>query len=158
MCDAAQQDEHEQGVLRDDVKRRLKAQLPDYMVPAHLMLLPGMPLTANGKLDRRALPTPDIELNRQQYVAPSNPLQHRLAQVWCDVLNLTQVGLNDNFFELGGDLDPVDSSGQSCPPIGDSLPARGICSSIRPCRRWPVWRPTPGKPTPSKACSMESQR
>ena len=103
VCDAAQQDEHEQGVLRDDVKRRLKAQLPDYMVPAHLMLLPGMPLTANGKLDRRALPTPDIELNRQQYVAPSNPLQHRLAQVWCDVLNLTQVGLNDNFFELGGD-------------------------------------------------------
>ncbi|MFI8376818.1 non-ribosomal peptide synthetase [Pseudomonas helleri] len=103
VCSAAQHDEQAQAALRDDLKRQLKTQLPDYMVPTHLLLLASMPLTANGKLDRRALPTPDIELNRQQYVAPSNALEQSLAQVWCDVLNLSQVGLDDNFFELGGD-------------------------------------------------------
>ena len=103
VCDPAQQDETRQAALREALKARLKVQLPDYMVPTHLMLLASMPLTANGKLDRRALPSPDPELNRQQYVAPSNLLEQHLAQVWCDVLNLPQVGLNDNFFELGGD-------------------------------------------------------
>ena len=73
------------------------------MVPTHLILLASMPLTANGKLDRRALPAPDPELNRQDYVAPSNELEQTLAQIWCEVLNVEQVGLNDNFFELGGD-------------------------------------------------------
>jgi aryl carrier-like protein len=73
------------------------------MVPTHLILLASMPLTANGKLDRRALPAPDPELNRQDYVAPSNELEMTLAQIWCEVLNVEQVGLNDNFFELGGD-------------------------------------------------------
>lgn len=103
VCDAAQHSEVEQAALRDELKAQLKVQLPGYMVPTHLMLLASMPLTANGKLDRRALPTPDPQLNRQQYVAPSNPLEQSLAGVWCDVLNLKQIGLNDNFFELGGD-------------------------------------------------------
>ena len=103
VCDAAHPKDAQHAALREGLKARLKAQLPDYMVPTHMMLLANMPLTANGKLDRHALPTPDPELNRAQYVAPSNPLEQRLAQVWCDVLNLGQVGLNDNFFELGGD-------------------------------------------------------
>ncbi|WP_445571552.1 non-ribosomal peptide synthetase [Pseudomonas sp. E102] len=101
--DIAAQDAAGQAALREALKNHLKAQLPDYMVPAHLILLASMPLTANGKLDRRALPMPDPELNRQQYVAPSNALEQALAAIWCDVLNLKQVGLNDNFFELGGD-------------------------------------------------------
>ncbi|PHN54303.1 non-ribosomal peptide synthetase [Pseudomonas sp. ICMP 8385] len=89
--------------LREALKSHLKAQLPDYMVPAHLMVLDSMPLTANGKLDRRALPQPDPEANRQAYVAPSNALELSLAAIWCAVLNVRQVGLHDNFFELGGD-------------------------------------------------------
>ncbi|TFY84469.1 amino acid adenylation domain-containing protein [Pseudomonas kairouanensis] len=93
----------EQGALRDALKAHLKAQLPDYMVPAHLIVLDSMPLTANGKLDRRALPEPDPEANRQQYVAPRNALEHTLAAIWAAVLNVQQVGLDDNFFELGGD-------------------------------------------------------
>ncbi|AHC37060.1 MULTISPECIES: non-ribosomal peptide synthetase [unclassified Pseudomonas] len=93
----------EHGALRDALKAHLKAQLPDYMVPAHLIVLDSMPLTANGKLDRRALPQPDPEANRQQYVAPRNPLESTLAAIWCAVLNVPQVGLDDNFFELGGD-------------------------------------------------------
>ncbi|WP_338580278.1 non-ribosomal peptide synthetase [Pseudomonas sp. ML2-2023-6] len=96
VVDTAQQD-------RAQLRAALKAQLPDYMVPSHFILLASMPLTANGKLDRRALPSPDPELERQQYVAPCDPLQQSLAAVWCDVLNLKQVGLDDNFFELGGD-------------------------------------------------------
>jgi len=91
------------GALREALKSHLKAQLPDYMVPAHLMVLDSMPLTANGKLDRRALPQPDPEANRQAYVAPSNALELSLAAIWCAVLNVRQVGMHDNFFELGGD-------------------------------------------------------
>ena len=93
----------EHGPLREALKAHLKAQLPDYMVPAHLIVLDSMPLTANGKLDRRALPQPDPEANRQHYVAPSNALESNLAAIWCAVLNVQQVGLDDNFFELGGD-------------------------------------------------------
>ena len=93
----------EHAALRDALKVHLKAQLPDYMVPAHLIVLQSMPLTANGKLDRRALPEPDPEANRQAYVAPRSELEHNLAAIWCAVLNVEQVGLDDNFFELGGD-------------------------------------------------------
>ncbi|MBJ2240825.1 non-ribosomal peptide synthetase [Pseudomonas sp. MF6768] len=96
-------DARDHAALREALKTHLKAQLPDYMVPAHLMVLDSMPLTANGKLDRRALPQPDPEANRQQYVAPSNALELSLAAIWCAVLNVQQVGLHDNFFELGGD-------------------------------------------------------
>ncbi|WP_439854944.1 non-ribosomal peptide synthetase [Pseudomonas yamanorum] len=95
--------DEEHGALRESLKAHLKAQLPDYMVPAHLIVLDSMPLTANGKLDRRALPQPDPEANRQQYVAPRNELEQTLAAIWCAVLNVQQVGLDDNFFELGGD-------------------------------------------------------
>jgi amino acid adenylation domain-containing protein/non-ribosomal peptide synthase protein (TIGR01720 family) len=103
VADVAEQDESQQATLRESLKAHLKSQLPDYMVPTHLILMASMPLTANGKLDRRALPAPDPELNRQQYVAPGNELELTLAQIWCEVLNVEQVGLNDNFFELGGD-------------------------------------------------------
>ncbi|OAI83685.1 non-ribosomal peptide synthetase, partial [Pseudomonas putida] len=103
VSDVANQDQAQQARLRDELKAALKAQLPDYMVPTHLVLLDAMPLTANGKLDRRALPAPDPELNRQHYRAPTSELEQRLARIWGEVLNVARVGLNDNFFELGGD-------------------------------------------------------
>ncbi|HEX8545004.1 MAG TPA: non-ribosomal peptide synthetase [Pseudomonas sp.] len=89
--------------LRDALRTHLHSQLPDYMVPAQLILLDSMPLTANGKLDRRALPAPDPEHNRQQFIAPQSELEQALAAIWRDVLNVERVGLVDNFFELGGD-------------------------------------------------------
>ncbi|MFK7699164.1 non-ribosomal peptide synthetase [Pseudomonas caspiana] len=89
--------------LRDALKAHLLSQLPEYMVPAQLIVLDSMPLTANGKLDRRALPAPDLEHNRQQFVAPQNELEQALAAIWREVLNVERVGLLDNFFELGGD-------------------------------------------------------
>ena len=89
--------------FRDALRRVLKARLPDYMVPAHFMFLAQMPLTPNGKLDRKGLPQPDASQLQQVYVAPQNGLEQQIASLWADVLRLPRVGLNDNFFELGGD-------------------------------------------------------
>ncbi|MGY1880771.1 non-ribosomal peptide synthase/polyketide synthase [Pseudomonas reactans] len=89
--------------FRETLRRALKTRLPDYMVPTYFMFLAQMPLTPNGKLDRKGLPQPDASLLQQAYVAPQSELEQQLAAIWADVLRLPQVGLNDNFFELGGD-------------------------------------------------------
>ncbi|WP_296268632.1 non-ribosomal peptide synthase/polyketide synthase [Pseudomonas sp. UBA6562] len=99
----ARADAAAQAALRDAVKAHARQQLPDHMVPAHLVLLDRLPLMGNGKLDRRALPAPDLQQAQQGYQAPSGALETQLAQVWSEVLNLAQVGVQDNFFELGGD-------------------------------------------------------
>ncbi|MCF5617526.1 phosphopantetheine-binding protein, partial [Pseudomonas syringae] len=88
--------------LRDALKSHLKASLPDYMVPAHLVILEAMPLTPNGKLDRKALPAPDVSLSQQDYQAPQTEMEQQLASIWADVLKVERVGITDNFFELGG--------------------------------------------------------
>ncbi len=88
--------------LRDEVKSHLKSGLPDYMVPTHLVLLEAMPLTPNGKLDRKALPAPDVSLAQQDYLAPQTEMEQQLATIWADVLKVERVGITDNFFELGG--------------------------------------------------------
>ncbi|MBV6286777.1 amino acid adenylation domain-containing protein, partial [Pseudomonas sp. MAFF 301350] len=89
--------------LRDTLKARLRDDLPEHMVPAHLLFLEHLPLTTNGKLDRKALPQPDASVLQHAYVAPQSEMEQHLAQIWQDVLKLQQVGLTDNFFELGGD-------------------------------------------------------
>ncbi|QBF25981.1 amino acid adenylation domain-containing protein [Pseudomonas tructae] len=103
VCDQALADATEQTALREALKAQLRLHLPDYMVPSHLVLLANMPLTGNGKLDRHALPAPDLEQGRQRYEAPQSELEQQLATIWREVLNVQQVGLQDNFFELGGD-------------------------------------------------------
>ncbi|WP_137821500.1 non-ribosomal peptide synthase/polyketide synthase [Pseudomonas sp. D(2018)] len=89
--------------LREALKAHLGATLPDYMVPAQFILLPAMPLSPNGKLDRKALPKPDLQQVRQEYQAPRSAVEQQLASIWQDVLKVERVGLTDNFFELGGD-------------------------------------------------------
>ncbi|QBF27506.1 amino acid adenylation domain-containing protein [Pseudomonas tructae] len=91
------------GQLRETLKQALKQDLPDYMVPAHLLFIEQLPLTSNGKLDRKALPLPDASQLQQAYVAPQSELEQRIAAIWQEVLKLERVGLTDNFFELGGD-------------------------------------------------------
>jgi amino acid adenylation domain-containing protein len=88
------------GLLR----QFLAKQLPDYMVPAFFTILAALPLTANGKVDRRALPAPEAALTaaREAFVAPTNDLESAIAKVWKEVLKIERVGVNDNFFELGG--------------------------------------------------------
>ncbi|HEX8353469.1 MAG TPA: phosphopantetheine-binding protein, partial [Pyrinomonadaceae bacterium] len=82
----------------------LQGRLPEYMVPSALVFLDGLPMTPNGKLDRKALPAPDHtrpELGGG-YVPPSNPLEEDLAKMWGELLGVERVGIHDNFFELGG--------------------------------------------------------
>jgi aryl carrier-like protein len=75
------------------------------MVPSAFVALEALPLTPNGKIDRRALPAPDWsgQTRSSQYVAPRNPEEQTMAQIWKEVLRLEQVGMNDNLFELGAD-------------------------------------------------------
>ena len=94
--------EHHDDQLRDALKACLKASLPDYMVPTHFIILDRMPLSANGKLDRKALPKPDASQLQRQYVAPCTEQEQQMAAIWADVLKVERVGLSDDFFELGG--------------------------------------------------------
>ncbi|MEJ5866044.1 phosphopantetheine-binding protein, partial [Pseudomonas farsensis] len=88
--------------LRDTLKAQLSASLPDYMVPSHWVWLAQMPLSPNGKLERRALPAPEAAAARGTYRAPVSDVQIRLAAIWQEVLQVERVGLDDDFFELGG--------------------------------------------------------
>jgi len=87
-----------------DLRRFLQSELPDYMVPAVFVTLPAMPLTANGKVDRVALPEPNAEntLRDEAFIRPRTPIEQRLAATLCSLLNLSEVSVNDNFFLLGG--------------------------------------------------------
>ncbi|WP_422766135.1 amino acid adenylation domain-containing protein [Pseudomonas hefeiensis] len=92
----------DESSLRASLKSALKAQLPEYMVPAHLVLLAQLPLTPNGKVDRKGLPAPDVGDVERVYVAPRSQREQQVAAIWQEVLKLERVGLEDNFFELGG--------------------------------------------------------
>ncbi|OQY56578.1 MAG: hypothetical protein B6247_03280 [Candidatus Parabeggiatoa sp. nov. 2] len=81
----------------------LKARLPDYMIPAHVMVLEKLPLTPNGKIDRNALPAPDLAATTKHSQAPRTDTEQRLVEVWQHVLKQTDIGIQDNFFERGGD-------------------------------------------------------
>jgi amino acid adenylation domain-containing protein/non-ribosomal peptide synthase protein (TIGR01720 family) len=86
------------------LRRHLQKSLPDYMIPASFVILENFPLTTNGKVDRRALPTPETagKDSAVEYVGPQNLIQEILAATWIAVLKVDRVGINDNFFELGG--------------------------------------------------------
>src|SRR5207244_2101848 len=89
----------------DELRRQAAERLPEYMVPTAYVRLEARPLTPNGKLDRKALPEPDEsrpELG-QEYTAPRDAVEARLAGLWGEVLRVERVGIHDNFFELGGD-------------------------------------------------------
>ena len=84
------------------LKDALRSLLPQHMVPDHFMLLPQMPLTPNGKVDRKALPAPQSQSLQRDHIAPRTRIEHMLADIWRDLLKCNEVGLHDNFFELGG--------------------------------------------------------
>jgi amino acid adenylation domain-containing protein len=91
--------------LAPELRRYLEEQLPEHMIPASFIVLESLPLTAHGKIDRRALPDPTFVAHRPEtaYVAPRTPLEKAVAALWSTLLNVTDVGTEDNFFtELGG--------------------------------------------------------
>jgi amino acid adenylation domain-containing protein len=93
-----------QSPAASELRAYLKQRLPGHMVPAAFVLLDEMPLTPNGKLDRRALPAPERARPEKEnsFVAPRNRIEETLAAIWAEVLGLERVGIHDNFFELGG--------------------------------------------------------
>ena len=91
----------DQTLNMDDLRHSLNAHLPDYMVPATFNQIEAIPLTLNGKLDRRVLPEPEwVESNG--YVAPESELEIALCDIWSQVLGLERVGVHDSFFQIGG--------------------------------------------------------
>lgn len=95
--------ESAEASLATQLQQDLRQQLPDYMVPSAVVLLPSLPLTSNGKVDRRALPEPTVTMITAALSAqPQTQLERLIAQVWQTVLQVPSVGLQDNFFDLGG--------------------------------------------------------
>jgi thioesterase domain-containing protein len=87
-----------------EVREYLKQKLPGYMIPSAFLMLKSLPVTANGKVDRKALPAPTEFQNQvdESFQAPSTLVEKELARIWCEVLNLKRAGVHDNFFDSGG--------------------------------------------------------
>jgi amino acid adenylation domain-containing protein/non-ribosomal peptide synthase protein (TIGR01720 family) len=87
-----------------EIRNYLLKIIPEYMIPTYLIQLDEMPLTSNGKLNRQALPRPSGEqVERSEYMAPTNEIEAMVAEIWGEILNIKQVGIQDHFYELGGD-------------------------------------------------------
>jgi amino acid adenylation domain-containing protein len=132
------------------VRRFLAERLPDYMIPSAFIMLDSLPLNANGKIDRRALPAPDgarPDLDTA-FEPPRTPTEQMLAKTWAEVLGLEQLGINDNFFELGGQsLDAariISQTGLSVQAFLNALTIRGMATEIERVRRHPTTAPDSG--------------
>ena len=86
----------------EDIKQRARAALPDFMVPSQVMILPAMPLSANGKVDRKALPSPTQRTASIHSIPPRTASESKMAEIWQDLLQRKRVGVTDNFFAMGG--------------------------------------------------------
>lgn len=94
----------DKALVKDELKQKLSAALPDYMVPNDLIFISSIPVTPNGKIDRNALPNPateNLEL-RKTYVAPASETEKQLTEIWQDVMRIKQISTNSDFFALGG--------------------------------------------------------
>ncbi len=93
----------EKGLAKEDILSKLHELLPDYMVPNYYIKLNSIPLTTNGKVDKKSLPNIEHEdLIRAEYIAPRNKLEEQLVEIWQRILEVEKIGINDNFFALGG--------------------------------------------------------
>ena len=144
------------------LKLHLQKYLPDYMVPATFVVLDSLPLTANGKVDRRALPAPNGARNSaRSFVAPRNATEIKLKKIWEEMLNVRPIGITDNFFDLGGNsLLTLSLIGQIQNEFEVELPLaavmtdgtiKGLAELIQENRKEEEWSPlVPIKPTGSK--------
>ncbi len=119
----------EDGLSAIDLRRALGGSLPKYMVPAYFVELPEIPLTATGKIDRRALPAPGPQRPElaSGYRAPRNPVEEVLTGIWCELLGVERIGVEDDFFELGGhSLLVARLTGQVRSSLGAELPMTAV--------------------------------
>ena len=86
-----------------ELRKNLQQELPEYMIPAAIVEMESLPLTANGKINRSALPAPDFSGGQREHTAARTAVEEQLADIWSEVLGVREVGIDDNFFELGGD-------------------------------------------------------
>ncbi|MBX2977650.1 MAG: amino acid adenylation domain-containing protein [Flavobacteriales bacterium] len=119
----------EQAVLMAMVRSRLRERLPGHMIPTAFVVLPELPLTANGKVDRRALPDPEVrqQLLRAEHVAPRDIAELKMAGIWSAALNTQGIGIHDNFFDLGGhSLIGIQVLSQVAQQFGRQLPLSAL--------------------------------
>ncbi|HEU4558944.1 MAG TPA: amino acid adenylation domain-containing protein, partial [Longimicrobium sp.] len=90
------------GADAESLRAHVRRSLPEYLLPSAFVFLDALPLTSNGKLDRKALPRPELGSAEKTYVAPRTPVEEMLAGIWAEVLGLERVGVTESFFELGG--------------------------------------------------------
>ncbi|ELY22071.1 non-ribosomal peptide synthetase [Vreelandella titanicae] len=110
----------------DSLREALGQRLPDYMVPGAVVTLDALPLNANGKVDRKALPEPDL-ISGTQFEPPQGEVEEALAAIWSEVLGTERIGRHDNFFEVGGhSLAAIQISARFTQRFGEALPVRLI--------------------------------
>jgi len=111
-----------------ELREYLSRQLPEYMQPTYFVRIDKLPLTLNGKIDRKALPEPDTNITATtEYVAPGNETEEKLAQIFEEVLMIEKVGINDNFFEIGGhSLRATSLAGRIHKELNAEVPLREI--------------------------------
>ena len=123
------EDSLQQERLIDQLRQAISQCLPDYMLPGAFVFLPELPLTANGKVDIRALPDPDMTLQQVAYIQPTTDTQKVLCDIWQQVLGVKQVGITDNFFKLGGhSLSATRMMTQVAEQLGISVPLKTLFS------------------------------
>ncbi|MES2732768.1 MAG: amino acid adenylation domain-containing protein, partial [Bacteroidota bacterium] len=114
----------EEVLLVEELRHHVGAYLPEYMIPAYFVRVEKFPLTAHGKIDRKALPSPMEALSgRPTYVAPTNVMEANLVRVWEEALDVKEVGIHDNFFGLGGDsLKAIRVANKIQQLVGETVP------------------------------------
>lgn len=130
-CYVVPADAHQgpQDELLHTVREHLRAKLPAYMVPTGFVVMNELPLTANGKIDRRALPAPTAQASalKAEHVAPRNTIERALAAIWGRVLNASDIGIHDDFFDLGGhSLIGIQLLGQVEQQFNRTLPLKSL--------------------------------
>ncbi|MGO1134465.1 surfactin non-ribosomal peptide synthetase SrfAC [Bacillus subtilis] len=109
----------------EDVKAHLKKQLPAYMVPQTFTFLDELPLTTNGKVNKRLLPKPDQDQLAEEWIGPRNDMEETIAQIWSEVLGRKQIGIHDDFFALGGhSLKAMTAASRIKKELGIDLPVK----------------------------------
>jgi len=132
-----------QNLKSNDLRYFLKQKLPDYSIPSAFVVLPSLPLTPTGKVDRNALIKPNISSLDRSFVAPRTATEATLTTLWANVLKLEQVGIEDNFFELGGNsllaiqlLEQVNQQFEQNLPLSDLFVAPTVAQFAPLIEKW----------------------